>query len=49
MNNEDREQTADPAKLLPYEKRLLPEDPNATIIPKKWQPVSPALFSEHYN
>jgi len=48
MNDEERQQPKNPAALLPYTKRLLPEDPEARIIPKQWQPVSPSLYSEHY-
>ena len=29
MDDEDRQQPLDPAKLLPYEKRIAPEDPEA--------------------
>jgi hypothetical protein len=39
----------DPAKLLPYSKRFVLEDPEVTTLPKAYQPNHPALFSENYS
>lgn len=38
----------DPAKLLPYSKQLLPEDPEAVMLPKGRLPSHPALYAENY-
>ena len=49
MNDGDeRDQPTDPAKLLPYSKRLLPEDPEAVMLPRAHVPNHPALYSENY-
>ena len=37
-----------PAKLLPYSKRLVPEDPETITLPKAYVPNHPALYSENY-
>ncbi len=37
-----------PAALLPFSKRLLPEDPEATPLPKAYTPSNPALYGEDY-
>jgi hypothetical protein len=37
-----------PANLLPYSKRLVPEDPEAEILPKAYSPSDPRLFGENY-
>jgi hypothetical protein len=37
-----------PAKLLPYSKRLLPEDPETDALPKAHIPNHPALYGENY-
>jgi hypothetical protein len=39
----------DPAKLLPYSKRLIPEDPEAAVLPKPHIPNHPALYGESYS
>jgi hypothetical protein len=38
----------DPAKLLPYSKRLVPEDEQTEQLPKRYQPSDPRLFGENY-
>lgn len=47
--DEDNPLPDDPAKLLPYSKRMLPEDPEVTVLPKAHIPSHPALYSEHYS
>jgi hypothetical protein len=47
--DEEREQPENPAKLLPYSKRLVPEDPEVVVLPKAHIPSHPALFSENYS
>jgi hypothetical protein len=51
--NDDEERTwlldNDPAKLLPFSKRLLPEDPEVETLPRAHVPNHPALFSENYS
>jgi hypothetical protein len=39
----------DPKTLLPYSKRLVPEDPEVVVLPKAHIPSHPALFSENYS
>lgn len=36
----------DPAKLLPYSKRLIEEDPEAVMLPRAFQPNHPSLYNE---
>jgi hypothetical protein len=38
----------DPVKLLPYSKQLIPEDPEAVMLPRAHVPNHPALYSENY-
>jgi hypothetical protein len=38
----------DPAKLLPYSKRLVPEDPEVVLLPRAFVPNHPALYGENY-
>jgi hypothetical protein len=49
MNDEERTQPKDPAKLLPYSKRLIPKDDGAEQLPKQHQPSDPRLFGVSYN
>ncbi len=37
----------DPAKLLPYSKRMIPEDPEVLILPKASVPSHPAPYGEN--
>ena len=50
MNDDDeRPQPKDPARLLPYSKRLIPEDPEVVTLPRAHIPSHPALYSENYS
>jgi hypothetical protein len=53
MNDDDELNTFlidnDPAKLLPYSKQMLPDDPEAEKLPRAHVPNHPALFSENYS
>jgi hypothetical protein len=39
----------DPAMLLPFSKRITPEDPEVTELPKAIVPNHPALYGENYS
>jgi hypothetical protein len=39
----------DPGRLLSYSKQLVPEDPEAVLLPKAHVPDHPALYSENYS
>jgi hypothetical protein len=39
----------DPRKLLPYSKRMIPEDPDVETLPRAHIPSHPALYSENYS
>jgi hypothetical protein len=50
--NDDKPNTnlldRDPGKLLPYSKRIVPEDPEIVLLPRAHVPNHPALYGENY-